>query len=168
MYYLVVLLRIIAAPLVFISPLIAIILSVFLDIIDGDLACLVISKNKYEEIDKNLDFWWFANIMIYSYSHYPQYKLFLFALFIFRFIGQALFAVSYKRIFLMYFPNFFEWSFFLIFLGVNYFPIVINSRLFYLNLGMIFILKIFQEWFIHVADLSVKEILSGKKRNWVS
>lgn len=166
MYYFVILLRILVAPLIFIWPLPAIILSVFLDIIDADFAYTVISKDKYEQIDKNLDFWWFIMIMIYSYSNYPQYKLFLFTLFIFRFIGQALFSISNKRIFLMYFPNFFEWSFFLIFLGVNYFPSLINNNIFYLLLGVIAVIKIIQEWFLHIADFSFKEIVFKSKRNW--
>ena len=166
MYYFIVLLRIIEAPLIFIWPLPAIILSVFLDIIDADFACKVISKDEYEQIDKNLDFWWYANIIIYSFSNFPQYKLFLFVLFIFRFIGQALFSISNKRIFLMCFPNFFEWIFFLIFFGSNYLPVLSNNNIFYYLIGAIIIVKIFQEWFLHIADLSLKEIMFGIKRDW--
>lgn len=166
MYYFIVILRILAAPLIFIWPLPAIILSVFLDIIDADFAYKVISKDKYEQIDKNLDFWWFTVVMTYSYINYPQYKLFLFTLFVFRFIGQALFSISNKRIFLMYFPNFFEWVFFLIFLGINYFPNLINNGIFYFLLGVIMVVKLLHEWFLHIADLSIKEIVLKSKRNW--
>lgn len=166
MYYFIFVLRIFTAPLIFIWPLPAIILSVFLDIIDADFAYTVISKDKYEQIDKNLDFWWFINIMGYSYINYPQYKLIIFILFIFRFIGQALFSITNKRIFLMYFPNFFEWIFFLIFFGTNYFSNLINSNIIYVLVGVIVVVKILQEWFLHIADLSIREIVFKSKRNW--
>lgn len=166
MYFFIIALRILAAPLIFIWPLPAIILSVFLDIIDADFAYKVVSKKKYEQIDKNLDFWWFVNIMFYAYSNFPQYKLILFGLFIYRFVGQALFAITDKRIFLMYFPNFFEWIFFLIFFGSNYWPVLINNKIFYALLGLIVVVKIAQEWFLHIADLSLRQIIFKFDRKW--
>jgi len=166
MYYFVVLLRILVAPLIFIWPLTSIILSVFFDLIDADFAHKVTSKKLYQIIDKNLDLWWFINIMTYSYINYPDYKIYLLILFVYRFIGQLIYYVSGKREVLIFFPNFFEWVFFLIFLGKNYYPSVIVGQTFYLILLVIFFVKIFQEWFLHVADLSIREDFFKSKRNW--
>lgn len=156
MYYFIVFLRIISAPLIFVWPLPAIILSVFLDIIDGDLAAPVVTKKRYELVDKNLDLWWFVNIMIYALIKYPNYRIYLLILFSYRLIGQLIYYVSHNRKVLMLFPNFFEWIFYLIFFGINYYPFTL----------MVVLAKIFQEWFLHVADLSLKEIIFKKKRLW--
>ena len=166
MYYFVVLLRILVAPLIFIWPLLSIIVSFFLDLIDADFAHKVVSKKLYQIIDKNLDLWWFINIMIYSYTNYPDYKIYLLILFIYRVLGQLIYYVSGNRGVFLFFPNFFEWVFFLIFLGKNYYPSIIAGQTFYLILLAIFFVKIFQEWFLHVADLSIREDFFGKKRSW--
>ncbi|MFA6532547.1 MAG: hypothetical protein WCT22_00940 [Patescibacteria group bacterium] len=166
MYYFAVLLRIIIAPLIFIWPLPAIILSVFLDLIDADFAHKVISKKLYELIDKNLDLWWFINIIIYSYFNYPDYKIYLLILFTYRLIGQLIYYFSKNREVLLFFPNFFEWVFILIFLGKNYFPSILQGKTYFLISMAIFSVKIFQEWFLHVADLSIREDFLKIKRDW--
>lgn len=166
MYYFVVLLRILVAPLIFIWPLLSIIVSFFLDLIDGDFAYKVVSKKLYQIIDKNLDLWWFINIMIYSYINYPDYKIYLLILFIYRVVGQLIYYVSGNRKILLLFPNFFGWVFFLIFLGKNYYPLIITGQTFYLILLVIFFVKIFHEWFLHVANLSIREDFFKSKRNW--
>lgn len=166
MYYLVILLRIFVAPLIFIWPLPAIILSVFLDLIDADFAHKIISKKLYQLIDKNLDLWWFINIIIYSYFNYPDYKIYLLILFIYRLIGQLIYYFSRNRAVLLFFPNFFEWVFILIFFGKNYYPLILNRGT-YLTISLIvFIIKIIQEWFLHVADLSIREDFLKIKRQW--
>ena len=166
MYYFVFILRILVAPLIFIWPLLSIIVSFFLDLIDADFAHKVVSKKLYQIIDKNLDLWWFINVMIYSYIKYPDYKIYLLILFAYRFLGQLIYYISGNRNILLFFPNFFEWVFFLIFLGKNYYPSVIAGQTFYSILLVIFFVKIFHEWFLHVADLSIREDFFGKKRQW--
>jgi len=166
MYYLIFILRILVAPLIFVWPLLSIILSVFLDLIDADFAYKLISKKLYEIVDKNLDLWWFANIMIYAYINYPDYRIYLLILFIYRFIGQLIYYVSKNRKILIFFPNFFEWIFFLIFFGKNFDPSILNGQKYYLFLITIFITKIFHEWFLHVADLSIREDFFKIKRDW--
>ncbi len=156
LYFFIILLRILSAPLIFILPLQSIILSVFLDIIDGDFACKVVTKKNYQLIDKNLDLWWFINILIYSFINYPNYKTYLLILFLYRLIGQLIFYFNHNRKVLMFFPNFFEWIFFLIFFGKNYYPFTL----------IVFLAKILQEWFLHIANLSIKEIIFKKKRLW--
>ncbi|MFA6390117.1 MAG: hypothetical protein WCX78_00055 [Patescibacteria group bacterium] len=159
-------LRILTAPLIFVWPLISIILSVFLDLIDADFAHMVVSKKHYQLIDKNLDLWWFINIMIFSNINYPDYKIFLLILFIYRLIGQFVYYISRYRGILLFFPNFFEWVFILIFFGKNYFPLILQGTTYILILIVIFIVKIFQEWFFHIADLSIREDFLKIKRDW--
>jgi len=166
LYILIIILRIFFSPLIFIWPLLSIIVSFFLDLIDADFAHKVVSKRLYQIIDKNLDLWWFINIMIYSYIYYPGYKFYLLVLFIYRVVGQLIYYFSGKRGVLVFFPNFFELVFFLIFLGKNYFPSIISGQFFYFIHFIIFFIKIFQEWFLHVADLSIREDLFKSKRNW--
>ena len=165
-YVFIITLRIVSVPLIFVWALPAIILSVFLDLIDADFAHKVVSKKLYQIIDKNFDLWWFINIIIYSFINYPDYKIYLLILFIYRFLGQLIYYISGNRNILLFFPNFFEWVFFLIFFGKNYYPSIIAGQTFYLILLVIFFVKIFQEWFLHVADLSIREDLFKIKREW--
>lgn len=166
LYILIIILRIIFAPLIFVWPLLSIIVSFFLDLIDADFAYKAVSKRLYQIIDKNLDLWWSINIIVYSYINYPGYKIYLLILFIYRLVGQLIYYFSGNRGILLFFPNFFEWVFFLIFLGKNYYPSIITGQAFYLILLVIFFAKIFHEWFLHVADLSIREDFFKSKRNW--
>ncbi|EKE14716.1 MAG: hypothetical protein ACD_12C00328G0001, partial [uncultured bacterium] len=134
MYYFIVILRILVAPLIFIWPLLSIILSVFLDLIDADFAHKIMSKKLYQLIDKNLDLWWFINIIIYIFINFPEYKIYLLFLFIYRLIGQLIYYFSKNRGVLLYFPNFFEWIFILIFFGKNYFPSILEGKIYVLIL----------------------------------
>lgn len=166
MYYFVVILRILVAPSIFVWPLLSIILSVFLDLIDADFAHKIMSKKLYQLIDKNLDLWWFINIIIYVFINIPEYKIYLLFLFIYRLIGQLIYYFSKNRKVLLFFPNFFEWVFILIFFGKNYFPSILEGKIYVLILIIIFIVKIFQEWFLHTANLSIREDFLKIKRSW--
>lgn len=166
MYYLIFLLRIFVALLIFVWPLLSIILSVFLDLIDADFAYRVMSKKLYQFIDKNLDLWWYINIIIYSFFYYPDYKTYLLILFIYRLIGQLIYYFNRNRRTLLFFPNFFEWIFILIFFGENYFPSILKDETYLIISLTIFIIKIFQEWFLHFADMSIREDFLKIKRDW--
>lgn len=165
-YLFIIVLRIICSPLIFFQPVLAIILSVFLDIIDGDFANTVVTKKQYQLIDKNLDLWWFINIMFFISIKYPDLKNYFLFLFIYRLIGQSIFYATKNRGVLLFFPNFFEWIFYLVFIGINYYPSLLVGQTFYIILALIIIIKIYQEWFLHVADLSLKEIVFKTKRDW--
>ena len=92
MYYFVILSRILVAPLIFIWPLLAIILSFFLDIIDIEFASRgALTLEKYERYDKALDLWWYFNVMIFSWFQLPNYRYILLILFIFRTVGENIF-----------------------------------------------------------------------------
>ena len=169
MYYFVVLLRILAAPLVFIWPLPSIILSFFLDIIDIEFASRkVLTLSEYEKYDKALDVWWHLNIMIFSWFYLPDYKIFLLILFILRMIGNIIFFLKNDRRIFFLFPNFFENIFFLIFFSLYFKQLnfLLGREFIYFSLSIMIITKIFQEWWVHIAQISIPEHFFGKKRRW--
>jgi len=150
-------------------PILSIVLSLFLDTIDAEFAHHVVSKHKYQLIDKTLDLWVLIFEMIYGWINLPYFRLLLLFLFIWRLIGTFVFYKSRDRKWLLVFGNFFENIFYLIFFATNFKSLNIllsNQLYFYISFFILFILKIFQEWFIHVANLSLKELLLGKKRKW--
>jgi len=169
LYYFVVLLRILSAPLIFIWPLLSIILSFFLDIIDIEFASRkVLTLDEYERQDKILDLWWYLNAVIFSWFHLPYYRFLLLILFIFRAIGEVIFFIKNDRKVFFLFPNFFENIFFLIFLSVYFKQLnfLLNSKFIFFSLSVAIIAKIFQEWWIHIALISIPEHFFGKKRKW--
>lgn len=160
-YYFVILLRLLFAPLILIWPLQSIIVSFFLDAVDADFAHHIVSKRKYQEIDKLLDSWVFLFEMILAWRIFFGFKYFLLFLFLWRIIGTIIFYIAKNRKIFLVFGNYFENAFFVLFFkdhlpNINIYLLLITSL----------IIKIFQEWFIHVADLSVREDLFGKKRRW--
>ena len=159
LYIFVVILRIIFAPLIFVWPLLSVIVSFFLDLIDADFAHYTITKDQYEAIDKVLDFWVYIFEMIYAWYNFSNFKWFLLALFIWRLIGMIVFYVTKNRKYFIIFENFFENIVFVIFFKI----IIVNIPVTFV---IAFIVKVFTEWFIHVADLSVRENIFKSKRKW--
>lgn len=168
-YYLIVVLRIISAPLIFIWPLPAIILSFFLDFIDIEFASRkVLTLSEYERYDKALDSWWYLNVMIFSWFQLPSYKFILLILFIFRTIGEIIFFIKNDRRIFFLFPNFFENIFMLIFFSIYFQQLhfLLGKRFIFFSLAIVVISKIFQEWWVHIAQISIPEHFFGKKRKW--
>jgi len=169
LYYLIVVLRILAAPLIFIWPLLSVILSFFLDVIDIEFASRkVLNLAEYERYDKALDTWWYLNAMIFSWFYLPSFRLLLLMLFIFRAIGEIIFFVKNDRRIFFLFPNFFENIFFLIFFSINFKQLhfLLDKEYVFLSLSAVIVIKIFQEWWIHIALISIPEHFFGKKRKW--
>lgn len=169
MYYFVVLLRILVAPLIFIWPLLAIILTFFLDVIDIEFASRkVLTLSEYERYDKALDLWWYFNVMAFSWFYLPDYKFLLLILFIFRITGGIIFFLKNDRRIFFIFPNFFENIFFLIFFSLNFKQLnfLLDKKYFLFSISIAIILKIFQEWWVHIAQISIPEHFFGKKRRW--
>lgn len=169
MYYFVVLLRIISASLIFVWPLPAIILSFFLDVIDIEFASRkVLTLSEYERYDKALDLWWYFNAMIFSWFHLPNYRFLLLILFIFRTVGEIVFFIKNDRRIFFLFPNFFENIFFLIFFSIYFRQLnfLLDRKFIFFSLSIAIITKIFQEWWVHIAQISIPEHFFGKKRGW--
>ena len=73
------------------------------------------------------------------------------------------------RKYLFYFPNFYENIFILIFLG-TYFPklnFLVNKSNFYLWLVIAFILKIVQEYWLHIINGSISDRVFHLKKKWL-
>lgn len=169
LYYLIVILRILTAPLIFIWPFPSIILSFFLDIIDIELATRgALTLEKYERYDKALDLWWYFNVMIFSWFQLPNYRYILLILFIFRTVGEVVFFIKNDRRVFFLFPNFFENIFFLIFFSIYFKQLnfLLGREFIYFSLSIMIITKIFQEWWVHIAQFSIPEYFFGKKRKW--
>ncbi|MEK7110120.1 MAG: hypothetical protein AAB876_02765 [Patescibacteria group bacterium] len=169
MYYFIVLLRIIVAPLIFIWPLPAIILSFFLDVVDIEFASRkVLTLSEYERYDKILDLWWYCNVMTFSWFNLPNYRFLLLILFIFRTVGEIIFFIKNDRRIFFLFPNFFENIFFLIFFSIYFKQLyfLLSEKYIFFSLSAVIITKIFQEWWVHIAQISIMEYFFGKKRAW--
>lgn len=168
-YIFISILRIIVAPIIFIWPLQAIILSFFLDLIDIEFASQkVLTLSEYETNDKALDLWWYLSAMIYSWFYLTPYKYMLLGLFVFRYIGDVIFFIKNDRRIFMLFPNFFENIFFLFFFSTyfKWLNFLLDKKYLAFSLITLLVFKIIQEWWIHVAQISIPEHFFGKKRNW--
>lgn len=159
-YYLVLLVRLILAPLIFIWPATSVIVSFLLDAVDGDIAASAVSKERYQAIDKTVDFWVYIFEMSYAWINFDEFKLLLLGLFIWRLAGLILFYVTANRRLFIIFGNYFENVFFVIFFGFT------KAPFFYFAVAVASLIKFFQEWFIHIADLSVIEDIFKIKRRW--
>lgn len=162
-------LRIILPLAIFRSPLFVVVAITFLDAIDVEFASRkVLTRNGYQRIDKCLDTWWYLVALSFSYFFLNQYFIFLAILFGFRIVGLFVFIIKEDRRVLFFTPNLFENAFFLFFLA-NHFPtlnFLIHGTALYKSLLAVFILKMIQEYWIHIAQISIPEHIFGKKRLW--
>ena len=168
-YFLVIGLRVLMAPIIFVWPVLSVILSLILDLVDADFAHHVVSKNEYQLIDKTLDFWVYIFEITYAWIHFPKYIFLLFILLVWRFIGMMIFYLANNRKIFIIFANHFESLFYLVFFATYFQSLnfLINSqRNLLIFFSILFVLRVFLEWFIHVADLSVREDFFRKKRRW--
>lgn len=111
-------LRILVPLLLFIQPIAAIPLSLFLDAVDGQFFFNSGFKWKiYNLIDKTLDFWWYVFLLAFILFRHPEAAVIAGILFLVRSIGQFWGIVfSHERAYII-FPNAFEWFCFLIILS---------------------------------------------------
>lgn len=170
LYEFVVILRILVPVTLFKFPFFGFIGSLFLDGIDAELAShRILSQRHYEIVDKFLDFWWYCVVYLYIVLHNADFIWLMAFLLIFRAIGDTFYLLKKDRKYLFFFPNFYENVFILIFLGTNIplFKFLIVGKAFYVSLIGVFILKILQEYWLHVINGSVSEKLFGLKKNWL-
>jgi hypothetical protein len=169
-YFLVLLARIIFAVLVFTNPLLATFFSVFLDTFDADFACnQTFSQNTYELVDKAIDYFWYTLILVFVTINFPHLFLIFLSLFLLRTVGTIFFAYTQNRLYLFLFPNLFENIFILLVLGsyVNFLGFAIQGTYLYIFVAIAIILKLLQEWFLHVKKLSFREnLFKLPSRQW--
>lgn len=170
-YCLVLVLRFLSPLFVFSYPVFTIITVTFLDVIDAEFASQgVLSKLKYQMVDKILDNWWYLWALIYSYFALNNYFIFLLILFVYRLVGLTLFLSRKERNLFMFFPNLFENAFFILFIATTFgwHSLVVGTNL-YFSLALVFILKIFQEYWLHIIQKSfVEDVFKFKWRKWLS
>jgi len=165
-----ILLRIFFPITIFYIPLIAIISSLLLDTFDAEFASRSsICHSKYEIIDKILDFWWYFWILIFSLVYFKGFIFLLFILFIYRAIGTVLFLRTKKRYLLFIFPNLFENVFLLLFATRYYHWVkfITQDNILYFIIG-ISLLKLIQEFWLHIAKISIRKDIFKIKTHWRS
>lgn len=169
-YYFVLFLRSILPVFIFRYPFYVIIGVFFLDAIDVEFAAKrVLTKSRYQEIDKLMDNWWYIWALVYTYFYLGQYFIFLLILFCYRIMGAIIFYKKKDRRIFLIFPNFFENAFFLIFF-CKYFSwnLLLQGKIIFISLSVVFLLKIVQEYWIHIVQKSIPEdVLKIYKHNWL-
>ena len=105
--------------------------------------------SNYQQLDKTLDLFYMLSFLIVALRWHGYFKIIAICLFVFRIVGVILFFTFDNRIYLLYFPNFFE--FWILFIVI--YKKIISSKI--SNSALIFILtvsiftKIAHEIFIH-------------------
>jgi hypothetical protein len=169
-YYLIIVLRFITPFSIFEFPLFAIISSLFLDNIDTEFASRGIkTKTQNQLIDKIFDTWWYTVVLVYSYFSLNEYFWLLLILYLYRLIGAIVLWSRKDRSLLMLFPNMYENFFFLFFFATHFESLrfLIIGVNFYYSIFIIALAKLIQEYWLHVAQLSIREDIFKLKRNWL-
>lgn len=139
--------------------------NILIDAVDGHMfEAFGVKRNTYEIYDKWLDLWFYIAIFIYTLQKLtdsPYYWL-LIILFVIRLIGILSYSKFNKEWLLFVLPNLLE----PVFLVVVGFPVVFiwwgNLTVF----AIIFVVKMFIEWWIHIAKLDLTSILIGRPTRW--
>lgn len=149
--------------LLFLVPSYSIMIALFLDTIDGEFASRgALTVDEYEKLDKLLDLWWYGGAVIYTMYAQLPFQNFLLLLFILRVCGELIFFLNSSRFALFIFANYFENFFIAVYLSVH-FPVLSNIPILFV---LAFVLKVLQEWWIHIKQGSATEVITGKKKQW--
>lgn len=168
-YSSVIFIRIILPFLIFNSPVMISILILFFDAIDVEFASRhVLKLSQYENIDKALDHYGYLFQIIFSYFYLPAVFWLLLPLFFWRTIGEIIFYIKKDRKVFFVFPNLFE-NFFWLALVFKYYPnsFIISSPYIYIAVFSLFFIKMFQEWYVHVAQKTLSQEILNKPRDWI-
>lgn len=156
--FLVILLRLVVPFSILKWPLPGIIASSLADIFDWKFAHVTskIQDAHYQFLDKSLDlyFWFFALTATVKWKDRPS-RLIAFGLFLMRFVGHLFFFLTQDRIWLFFFPNFFENFFIASEISLLLFkkPLPVKSRPFSVVLFIFLCLpKFIHEYFAHFLE----------------
>lgn len=114
------------------------------------------SENLYQKTDKITDTICYALLLIYILKNAnlsTNYNNLIILLFIYRLIGLYLFLINSNRVYLFYFPNFFL-EICLGLMIIDYYPTLENFEI--TIISFIIVLKIIQEYFMHVRKIQIK------------
>lgn len=154
--------RIILPGFLIYRPVIAMLISYFIDEVDGILLNLLSTwdRTQYQLWDKVLDMWWYVALLIYAIKRFGKAKRnWLIFFFVYRLAGQALYIfVPYEEIFL-FFPNYFEALFMVWLLEERWpwFTRVMKTRWKYLIYLLAFGIAMLREAEIHVGSATYQE-----------
>lgn len=110
---LIMVLRLVFGPTVFLFPRFTAVMTVFLDWLDGEFFKRAgYDYSQYSFYDKITDYYWYIWIILYVFIQDLPYKYLFLFLFLIRTIGQYTFLKTHKRYLLFLFPNVFEVVFF--------------------------------------------------------
>ncbi|MCL4384122.1 hypothetical protein M1116_01585 [Patescibacteria group bacterium] len=169
--YVVVFLRLIFAPVIFVSFEIAVFATFILDWIDGEIFKRAgLKRSVYSLWDKVLDYYWYIFIIIFLYNHHSPNFLIFFYLFFLRSFGQFFFFITRSEFFLFLFPNIFEILFYCYLFTIPFpqFITLINSSRIFILLGIITPLTFLREYLIHIKRINLSWIIFGKTTHWIA
>ncbi len=151
-----ILLRTILPLYLFINPIVGIFIALITDLIDHEILVRwqKISRHFYQLQDKYLDQYWYLLIIIFLYINKapPIVNIIVISTFLYRIVGQALFIKHKNEIYFLIFPNLMEPYFWLYILSPSSFQ---NPKSLLNWSILILILKLYQEYFIHISKSSL-------------
>ncbi len=159
--------KFILPSLMLFNPLIGMWSNYFLDIIDGDiLLSLGLTEIQYQTIDKLADFFSYIIMLITVYKFNWKIKKTATILFIYRAIGQSLFFLTGKEIMFFYFQNFLEPLLLIYTILILIKKSSQKAHHFYkkhllIIWAIILIYKIWNEWYLHFANIDLSSIFFG-------
>lgn len=148
-----------------------ILIACFLDAFDGEFASKrVLSRDKYQLIDKILDTWMYLLALSLSWIFINKYFLLLLVLFIYRMIGQLLALITKDEKMFLISPNLFG-NFFLLLIFGTVFPStnVIQGQNLYISLLAVGLFTLYYEYCLHIKKFSLlKDVFGLKiKKQWL-
>jgi len=123
-----------------------------------------VKRNTYEIYDKWLDLWFYLALFLYTLNQLfnsPFYWL-LIVLFFIRLAGILIFAKTNQEWILFALPNLLE----PVFLVVVGWPELFITYGYVKVFTVIFVVKMFIEWWIHLAKFDLTSLILGKPTKW--
>lgn len=152
-------------PFMLVFPFQAIWINYILDVVDGDILMQFgMNEFTYQTLDKAADYFSYIFMLILGLRW--RIKRTIVILFIYRTIGQVLFFITRNELMLFYFQNFLEPLAMIYVLllfrhkseGKAFFS---YKRHFWLIWVIILIYKIWNEWYLHFANIDLSTLIFG-------
>ena len=141
-------LRIIGYFVIFVNPVVGVLLSMFLDIIDGLLFGFGgFSLEEYHRFDKPVDYIQYVFMLIPAYFQ-PIFTIYV-ALLLFRTVGMLLYRRYHSRWLFVIFPNVAEYYFLLYFLNQAFGWFTYSGNEVTILL-MLYLFKLLHEYYLHI------------------
>jgi hypothetical protein len=158
-------LKFIIPALLLVFPFAAAWLNYLLDVIDGDmLQSLGMSDYNYQTVDKFADYVSYIFMLILGFRW--RIKKTIIGLFVYRTIGQALFFITRNELMFFYFQNFLEplvmiYTLLIFKQKSEEKAYLTYKKYFILIWGIIIAYKVWNEWYLHFANIDLSTIFFG-------